>query len=154
MFGYDGSNVLRDMLTGHEVNSNLDMKYIQDLAFSPQGTLFAAATDFGFARVWATASLTEVTTLRSIVLGKHSVAFSPDGTRLAVGGNGPEAIKIWEPNSGEELFSLSGQGTHFKLAAFSPDGNLLGALNRVGILHLWRVPSWKEIQTNWAAREN
>ena len=146
MFGYDGSNLLRDMVNGHLVNPNLDMKYIQDLAFSPNGRLLAAATDFGFARLWDTASLKEVATLPSIFLGKHSVAFSPDNTRLAVGGNGPEAIKLWDLNSREELFSLAGQGTHFKFSAFSPDGNVLGALSRVGVLHLWRVPSWEEIQ--------
>lgn len=146
MFSQDGSNVLRDMVSGREINSNLDMKYLLDLTFSPNGKLLAGATDFGFARLWETASLTEVATLRSMLLGKHSVAFSPDSTRLAVGGNGPEAIKLWDLNSREELFSLAGQGTQFKFSAFSPDGNVIGALNRVGVLHLWRAPSWEKIQ--------
>ena len=146
MFGYDGSNVLRDMVSGREMIPNLDMKYMQDVTFSPNGKLLAAATDFGFARLWETASLTEIATLPSMLLGKHSVAFSPDNARLAVGGSGPEAIKLWDINSREELFSLAGQGTLFKFSAFSPDGNVLGALNRVGILHIWRVPSWKMIQ--------
>ena len=30
--------------------------------------------------------------------------------------------------------------------AFSPDGNVLGSVNGNGILHLWRAPSWAEIE--------
>jgi hypothetical protein len=34
-------------------------------------------------------------------------------------------------------------------AAFSPDGNVIGAKSssRNGVLNLWRAPSWQEIET-------
>jgi hypothetical protein len=31
-------------------------------------------------------------------------------------------------------------------AAFSPDGNVLGSLSLSEVLHLWRAPSWAEIE--------
>jgi hypothetical protein len=34
----------------------------------------------------------------------------------------------------------------FAMTAFSPDGNALGSKNANGILHLWRAPSWEEIE--------
>ncbi len=35
----------------------------------------------------------------------------------------------------------------FFFVAFSPDGQWLAACNSEGKLHLWRAPSWAEIET-------
>ena len=43
------------------------------------------ASYLGYARVWETANWREVATLRGFKLGAQSVAFSPDGNRLATG---------------------------------------------------------------------
>jgi WD40 repeat protein len=135
------------MTSGQETQWGLDFRYGQDLAFSPDGKLFAAASDFGLAKVWETASRREVASIRSVLLGMHSLAFSPEGRRLAIGGNGAEAIKLWDLNSRHELLSLAASGTMFNATAFSSSGNVLGSLNREGVLHLWRAPSWAEIET-------
>ena len=37
--------------------------------------------------------------------GVRSVAFSPDGKRLAIGSNGNEAIKLWDVEPANELLS-------------------------------------------------
>jgi WD40 repeat protein len=55
-------------------------------------TVSAAASDSsGIIRLWDVATLQLVATLKGFLLGAHSVAFSPDGRRLAAGGNGQEA---------------------------------------------------------------
>jgi len=41
---------------------------------------------------------------------------------------------------------LESQESRFVHSAFSPDGNVLGALSMEGFLHLWRAPSWAEIE--------
>ena len=81
--------------------------------------------------------------VRPAVEDGHAVTAGAD--RIAI---------VWDVATGKKGLAFSGHQGFVIAVAFSPDGNLLGALNRVGILHLWRVPSWKEIQTNWAAREN
>ena len=48
--------------------------------------------------------------------------------------------------SHEKLLSLEGQGSLFEELAISPDGNVLAASNRRGVLHFWRAPSWEEIE--------
>lgn len=84
-------------------------------------------------------------------MGVHSIAFSADGSRLALGSDGREAVKLWDLDSLEELLTLSAQGSVFNLTQFSPDGNVLGSLNKSGVLYLWRAPSWEEIAAVEAA---
>ena len=48
-----------------------------------------------------------------------SVAFSPDGKMLALGGDN---IKLWDMASGRELRTLSGHSPLVESVAFSPDG--------------------------------
>ena len=73
------------------------------------------------------------------------MAFAPDGTRLAVSSNGHETLKLWSVESHQEVLTLESQESRFVFSAFSPDGNMLGALSGAGYLHLWRAPTWAEI---------
>jgi len=114
--------------------------------FSPDGRLFASAFWSSIARLWNTATLTEVATLGRFLSGAHSVAFTPDGKRLAVSSTGTETIKLWSTESYQEVLTLESEESRFVFSEFSPDGNILGALSMEGFLHLWRVPSWAEIE--------
>ena len=73
------------------------------------------------------------------------MTFSPDGRRIATGGDGHEAIKLWDVATRRELATLESQGSRFNGVRFSPDGNSLLAGNDAGTLHLWRAPSFAEI---------
>ena len=80
------------------------------------------------------------------MLGAHSVAFSPDGRRLATGGSSRDSVKLWDLATYRELVTLSAQGNLFWFASFSPDGNWIAAGSYFeGQLNLWRAPSWEEI---------
>ena len=139
--------MIRDMTTGSERNFDLNRKFIADVTFSPDGKLFAEASDLGQAKLWEATTLEEVETIRGFLLGTHSVAFSPDGKRLAISSNGIEAIKLWDGDvkNRQELLTLEGEGSFFYRTAFSPDGNSLGSMTARGVLHFWHAPSWEEI---------
>jgi serine/threonine protein kinase/WD40 repeat protein len=112
---------------------------------TPDHRLGAGAFTEGYVRLWNMATLQPVDTLRGLLLGAHSVAFSLDGKRLAAGSNGQEAIKLWDVETRQEVLTLVGEGSLFERAVFSPDGRHLMAINAAGTLHLWSAPSWEEI---------
>jgi WD40 repeat protein len=143
---FGGASHLKDMVSGHDTDLELDLRQAMGAAFSPDGKTFAAASWRGYARLWETVTWQEVKTLPCVQLAFNSVAFSPDGSRLMTGSNGQEAIQLWDTESYQELLALEGRGSLFSSPAFSPDGSLLGSMNQQGVLHLWRAPSWAEIQ--------
>jgi hypothetical protein len=58
-----------------------------------------------------------------------SVAYSPDGKRLASAGF-RGTVKVWDAQTGQELLSLKGAGAYGNGVAFSPDGKRLAFGNR------------------------
>jgi WD40 repeat protein len=143
--GYDGSVAFLDLETLRSSPGRVDHARVAGAAFSPDGRLFGTASEDGTAKLWRTDTLEEVAVLRGHLLGVHSIAFSPDGRRVATGSNGREAVKLWDVATGQEVLTLEGEGSIFGGVTFSADGTLLGAVNSSGRLHLWRAPSWAEI---------
>ncbi len=147
MLGFGSGSRLRDMRTGREMPLALNLRQVDDIEFSPDGRLVAAASELGLVKLWETTTFQTVATLSGFMLGVFSAVFSPDGTRLATTGNGSEAVKLWDVESHQDVLTLEGPGSDFGAAAFSPNGVVLGSLKRrSGVLHLWRAPTWSEIQ--------
>jgi WD40 repeat protein len=112
-------------LPGHStMNLPLDALDGWRVTFSPNGERVAVASALGYARVWRTGSWREEATLRGFLKAVCSVAFSPDGQRLATGGSSPDdTVKLWDVDSWQELLTVDGKGFLFFHTAFSPDGN-------------------------------
>jgi WD40 repeat protein len=80
------------------------------------------------------------------------VAFSPDGTRLAVAGNyndgqgdaGAGAVKVWLLSTGQELMSFATDVKELHSIAFSPDGALLVCGCKDGTIRLWQAATGKK----------
>src|SRR5262249_35417869 len=72
----------------------------------------------------------------------NSVAFSPEGSRLA-SGSGDHTVKVWDAQTGQELFTIKGQGGSVYGVAFSPDGQRL-ASSVDGTVKLWDAQNGQE----------
>jgi len=139
----EGSGQLRHLPTKRD--TRIDLKQVTGTAFSPDGQLLAAVSVLGMGQLYDTATGRKKATLQGFLQGAHSVSFSPDSQRLAIGSNGNEAIKLWDAESLQELLTLKGEGSMFNSVTFSPDSNVLASSNSRGILHIWRAPSFEEI---------
>lgn len=113
--------------------------FVGAVAFSPDGALLAVTHGHGAATDWATGnaslsarwaiSLLDATTGRlRLELGEASgaarstLAFSPDGTRLAsINGE----ARVWDVVSGDELPRLEGPASGLQDVAFSPAGHVI-----------------------------
>ena len=105
------------------------------IAFSADSKLFAVTSGSGarYTKVWDTADRREVARLGG---GGYSVAFSPDGRRLAIGDADEKAVVVWDLESRRQLVALAGEGSIFNGVGFSPDGNVIGSGNSRGDVYL------------------
>jgi WD40 repeat protein len=142
----NGDGLLRNLSSNRETMLHFTLQQVDRAAFSPDGSLLAVVNWLGVGQVWNTEESREVATLRGFLQGQHSVAFSPEGDRLAIGSNAREAVKLWDVVSWQELLTLEGQGSLFYAVEFSPGGNFLGASNGQGLLHIWQAPTLEDIE--------
>ena len=74
-----------------------------------------------------------------------SVAYSPDGTLLAI--SGYHEVLLWKADGSELVARLVGQSERIESAEFSPDGKLLavtgGSPARMGEVQIWDVAARK-----------
>jgi WD40 repeat protein/serine/threonine protein kinase len=80
-----------------------------------------------------------------------SIAFSPDGKRLAAGGFVPSSdhipIRIWSVDTGELLLSIEDDDTHkdVKCVRFSPDGKVLAGTAMFAV-NLWNAETGRLVK--------
>ena len=70
-----------------------------------------------------------------------SLAYSPDGTMLA-GACGRDLV-VWDSSTLKEIFCFKSSGTFFQSAAFSPDNQVLAAVNNDKSVRTWDTATWK-----------
>jgi WD40 repeat protein len=147
MIGLGGRAAIRDMRSGATTRFELAIREAEAPKFSPDGAFFASGSQFGTAKIWETHTRREVAAFTNATGDVGSIVFSPDSSRIATSSLGEsEAVRLWDFASLQLLLTLQAKGSYFRQAAFSPDGNIVGAINLAGTLHLWRAPPMQEIE--------
>ncbi len=117
-------NELIDDSTINSVNASLDNLLMgPDTTFSPDGQKIAGPAHDGTMKLWSSSGQ-EI--LKFPEYTPTSIAFSPDGQRLAtIGADGGE-ITIWDL-SGQKINRIRSKKKYLKNLAFSRDGQMLAA---------------------------
>ncbi len=129
----------------------LTFKYSADVwrvAFSPDSKRLATAVGDGFARIYEVpgGKLLATTAVREKDMWR--LKFSPDGRRLATasGDSNSTSARVWNAETGVEIFSLVGHTARVRAIDFSPDGKLLATGSRDGSIRLWNAETGAELK--------
>ncbi|HIF33465.1 MAG TPA: hypothetical protein EYQ75_17835 [Planctomycetaceae bacterium] len=142
------------VLLGLEVQSNLT-----DIAFGPKGQQIAGGGLDGVL-IWNVESQERIVQVSPSTL-PHDIAFSPDGTLLAVAecGYHPDArkrryvpcvVSVWNIGTGERTFALEGNRRDVHSVSFSPDGKTIASGGKDGSIRIWDTNTGEQLKT-WSA---
>jgi WD40 repeat protein len=115
-----------------------------DVAFSADGALIASVTGQG-AEVWDAETGTSIATFDGAPGNEDSsVALSPDGHFLAVGGFG-RVVRLWDVRTRKLVHELDQGGNGAFTLEFSPDGRTLAISGFEPAASLWDVSTGTQI---------
>jgi WD40 repeat protein len=137
------------------------LHYLTDIAFGPRGQRIAAGSFPDRAVVVWDATSKNVLQRLKLSQYPNDVAFSPDGSLLAVAESGyhpdrskrffgPCDVSIWNLGTGERTFELKGNSSGANSASFSPDGKTVTSGGSDGSIRVWDLETGKQIRA-WSA---
>ncbi len=118
---------------------------IMGLAFTRDGKTLATGDTGGQICLWDAAGGTERARFPGDALGVRSLAFTPDGQKLASTGSDNKDVSLWEVPTGRRLAVLAGHGSSIVSMVFSPDGERLAIGDRDGSVQIVAVRTGRQL---------
>ena len=128
------------------------------LAFSPDGrhiasgsfvpNLFDKQKPSGSVKIWDAETGETVLTFEKQTGVLLSLAYSPDGKRIASSSiNEDHSFVVWDAQTGEVIQTLHGHASHIHRLRYSPDGRLIVSASTDGSVKLWDAATFAEVRT-------
>jgi WD40 repeat protein len=138
----NGEVKIWDMLAERESRSfPVKLTDHSNLAYSPDGTLLAAVVRDSTGRiqvmVWHAMTGQETLVIPDSSGHVRTVAFSPDGKRLAWGPGDQSLVRVWDFEARRVRFTFTGHRDDVTGLAFSPNGERLATGGLDGTLMVW-----------------
>jgi hypothetical protein len=97
-------------------------------------------------KVWDARTGQEALTLKGHTNVVYSVAFSPDGQRLA-SASPDRTVKLWDARTGQETLTLKGHANAVTSVAYSPDGQRVASASYDRTVKVWDARTGQETLT-------
>jgi WD40 repeat protein len=156
LVSYGDGHLLKvwEVATGAEqVISDLHTQFGYRVAFHPNNTLLAFGTEIlgGEVQLWDVETQTLIERIPGHGDWTESIAFHPDGTRMATSAGRSCCPRLWDLTLGREVASFNGHPLdkfeNIKQVFFTDDGATLAAVGEDGFTTFWNVETGQIIDT-------
>ncbi|KAK0278418.1 hypothetical protein LTR35_009157 [Friedmanniomyces endolithicus] len=120
--------------------------FVNDLAFTPDGSQIASASLGPVIRVWDIKSKAALLVYDGQRDKTGTVAISPDGKTIASGSD-DTSVMVWNRDTRVKMFNLEGHTRWVNTVVYSPDGSILASGSMDETIRLWDAASGTDLKT-------
>jgi eukaryotic-like serine/threonine-protein kinase len=118
---------------------------VRMVAWSPDGTRVASASEDGYVKVWATTTGNTLVTYPGHKNKVRAVAWSHDGTRIASASE-DKTVQVWDAATGLNFFSYPNHIASVIGVAWSPKDNYIASASEDKTVQVWDATSGAKLQ--------